>query len=335
MGLGDPMEALSQAPEAVEKYRTLELKGDEAYAVLRNAMDAQQELRTGVQQQQAWIKRLKQHSQESGFGLADDAPQVVVEQKKLDRKLADRLRLDASYATHAAVWEANGRLLRSIKEAIVGRPGGCIGKTVTIEVPKYKGSILDAIEGRARRGRELAADLVRARAACHFAASRKAAMMVEVAAWAEQGRPDATSSIEHAEPITWPLARYQFDVYNAGPGAVAFGQLTDIRNFMAWWDKAGMIARLSAEIDAVSDDSAALSDDQRQKVEAQILSDLLAVEREECVLIEIAQAQGFLVEYRADCDPRAILGFEWVTAPPPVPREGEGQAGVVRQVGSR
>ncbi len=60
--------------------------------------------------------------------------------------------------------------------------------------------------------------------------------------------------------------------------------------------------------------------EQRQKAEAEVLADLLAVEREECGVIELAKSQNLPADYRLDCDPRAILGFEWVTAPPPIAR---------------
>jgi hypothetical protein len=69
-------------------------------------------------------------------------------------------------------------------------------------------------------------------------------------------------------------------------------------------------------IDVVADDTHAMTlRAAAQRSEAQVLADRLAAERDECALIEIAHTQGSLVDYRPDCDPRAVLGFEWVVVP--------------------
>ena len=68
-------------------------------------------------------------------------------------------------------------------------------------------------------------------------------------------------------------------------------------------------------IDVVADDTHAMTlRAAAQRSEEQVLADRLAVERDECALIEIAHTQGTLVDYR-NCDPRAVLGVEWVVAP--------------------
>ena len=70
-----------------------------------------------------------------------------------------------------------------------------------------------------------------------------------------------------------------------------------------------LIKQLDAEIDAEADDKAALSHEARQKAEAEVLADLLAVERTKAALVWQAQAQGLPVEHRSDINPVALLGL--------------------------
>jgi hypothetical protein len=334
MQIGDPIET-ALPTEAVERFRKFEMKRDEAHTLLRAAIESQQELRLEILEHQARIKRLMQHPHEGGFGLADDAAQVISEQQKLDRKFADQRRVNAVYEERSAIWRSTSELVRNIEQAVAARPGGCIGKTVEIETPNYKGSILDAVEARRRRHRELLADLARVRAAPVPSAIVKQRMRQQVADLAAHGRPDVSLAVEIAEKIEWPRSPERMDIISSASDAFSYatGDLKDATALVAWLFQDQLVAAFDREIDDVADDSAALTAEERQKQERAILSDLLATEHEECRLIEVAQAQGVPVDYRVDCDPRAILGFEWVPAPAPVPREGDGQAGVVRRVG--
>ena len=94
-----------------------------------------------------------------------------------------------------------------------------------------------------------------------------------------------------------------------------------------------MIKRLAAEIDEASDDGAAISDDERQRKSAEISADILAVQRLEAELIWRAMRDGAAIMPRPDIDPAALLGVTLAPAPPPIAREDEGQAGVVRHIG--
>ncbi|WP_448041103.1 hypothetical protein [Bradyrhizobium liaoningense] len=326
---GDPLEVLPA--EAREKVADLHRRRADVTTLYRSVFEDEQMLRAEIFKHEVRIAELMEPRGQGGFGLDDSAPQVVAEQKRLAQKRSDLARLLTLKEARSSDGRRLGELLRSIEQAIAGRPAGTVGKMVEIDPPSFKGDLIDAIAGKQRRGRELRADLARIRCAPHPSAARKAAMVEQVAGWVEQGRPDAAASIEHGAPITWPLANCRFDVHNAGPGAIAFGQLVDVVAFMAWWDRQGMIERLSAELDAVADDDAALSDEERREQEAQTLADLLAVEREECRLVEIAQMQGLPADFRADADPRAILQIEW--GPAPEPREDAGEAGIVRHIG--
>jgi hypothetical protein len=59
-----------------------------------------------------------------------------------------------------------------------------------------------------------------------------------------------------------------------------------------------------------ADDKAALSHEARQKAEAEVMGDLLAVERDESALVWLAQQSLLPCEHRSDCAPAAILGVQ-------------------------
>ncbi len=334
MRLGDPIAELLP-PESVEGFRAIELKRDEAHVVVRATVERQQELRLDILQHQNHINKVKTPRGAGGPNLDDSSAQVIAEQKKLDRKLADQRRLTASLEASAAIWNDTSNLIRNIEQYVAGRPGGCIGKTVTIDTPSFKGNVLDAIENRRRRGRELKADLHRVRSSPWPSTIAKTKERQRNEQRAESGRPFAERAIEHDEQIPFPTRTHQVRILNGAPDLIGFVELPDMLAILSWLHRDAMTAALDREIDQVADDPNAMTHEQRQKAETQILADLLAVEREECALVRIARAQDLPADYRIDCDARAILEFAWAIGAPPPPREGEGQAGVVRHVGSR
>jgi hypothetical protein len=82
---------------------------------------------------------------------------------------------------------------------------------------------------------------------------------------------------------------------------------------IAWLHKDALIAALDREIDAEGDDAAALTHEQREQRESEVLSDLLSVERDEAALTWSAIEDGLPCEFRADCSPLAILQIRLVT----------------------
>jgi hypothetical protein len=108
---GDAVEeVLLPAPAALEKFRKLELKRDEAAVLVRAAVEDQQTLRTDILGHQAQIKRLTQHPHYGGFGLANDEPRVSAEQARLDKKLADQRRLTALSEARGQIWKSTAEL---------------------------------------------------------------------------------------------------------------------------------------------------------------------------------------------------------------------------------
>jgi hypothetical protein len=124
--------------------------------------------------------------------------------------------------------------------------------------------------------------------------------------------------IEHGrDEIIWPTLRVQSEVYNTEQrGAVAFATMVDPVALLAWMFKDQLLAALGRELATEADGtSPALSNEAREKAEAEVMQDLLAVEFEEAALVWRAQSEGLPVEHRADCSPLAILQVRLITAP--------------------
>ena len=58
-----------------------------------------------------------------------------------------------------------------------------------------------------------------------------------------------------------------------------------------------------------------LTHDAREKPEAEVMGDLLNIERQEAALVWRGQSEGLPVEHRSDINPVALLGLRLVTAP--------------------
>jgi hypothetical protein len=77
-----------------------------------------------------------------------------------------------------------------------------------------------------------------------------------------------------------------------------------------------LLAKISAGLDEAADDKAALSQPQREEMEAQISSDMLAIERAEVACIWHAEAQNNeILDFRVDTSPQSLLGLRLVNRP--------------------
>jgi hypothetical protein len=274
------------------------------------------------------LKRLTDHPQDGGFGLKDDGSdrRVIEAQRTLEKDTRDFERVKQLQQERTAAWHlASGALPASEDYLRHGVPGNCKLEAVEVVEPKLaKGEgILDGIERLRRRGRELRADLHRIASAPYPSKHVKARMRAAVEALAMQG-PDVSMMVEHDGELIWPLTRLRSEVFGE-QRQLAFAEVPDTVALFAWLHRDTLIKRLDAEIDTEADDAAALSHEARQKAEAEVMGDLLAVERDECALVWQAQAQNLPCEHRSDCSPLALLGLRLVTAPraPPPPTSPE------------
>jgi hypothetical protein len=266
------------------------------------------------------LQRLRDHQSNGGFNLKPDDPRVL-EQERLLGKLNDDLRrLNELVETRSAVWHAASHVLTAVEGWLKnGVPPGVVLEDHEVEVPKLakgESGLLDAIENRRRRGRELRADLRRIESSCYPSSYCKQRMRAMVEQLAQQGTPDVSSLVEHDRSIAFPTTRLQSSIYNVEtPAAIGFAEVPDIVALFAWLHRDLLIKRLDAEIDSESDDAAALSATERETRAAVVMGDLLAVEYDEARLVWQAQADKLSCEHRSDCAAQCILQVRLVTAP--------------------
>src|SRR5258708_8415212 len=136
------------------------------------------------------------------------------------------------------------------------------------------------------------------------------------------GAPNLFDVIDHRDRINWPTetTRLTSMPLGAGDSQLIITTVPDTLAVLAWLHRDALIARLEGEIDRCSQDDKALSAEQRAKKSAEILSDILAAEREEETLIERMEAGGALFLRRTDADPRAVLGLSSDMPAPDVAR---------------
>ncbi|MGY4252933.1 hypothetical protein ACVI1L_000001, partial [Bradyrhizobium sp. USDA 4516] len=261
-------------------------------------------------------RRLTDHQQHGGFNLKADDPRVVAAQSRLDKLTDDHQRLVARNEMRSQEWREAAQTLAAVEAWLGdGRPQGTLLKDFKGPEPKLVAGedILSALDKARRRGRELRADVNRIRSASFPLSYCKQRIREQVAA--RKRAPDVSPLIEHDGEVVWPTMQVQVNVYNAQPGAVGFAEVPDTLGSDLWKNEDAWIAAFDRELASEADDKAALSPAERQKREAEVLSDLLAVERDESALVWRAMGEQLPVTHRADCSPLAILQCELVTAP--------------------
>jgi hypothetical protein len=230
-------------------------------------------------------RRLVAHPSESGFGLRPDDRRVIEAQRHLDKRTSDFRRLQELQRT--AAWQTASAARAACEDWLRhGVPGNCtLEAAVEIEPPKLNKneSLMDGISRLRHSCRELRADLHRIASAPYPSKHVKARMRAAIEALAQQG-PDASMMVDDGELI-WPMTRIRSEVVGMEQRALAFAEVPDAVALVAWLHKDRLIKRLDAEIDTEADDVAALSHEARQKAEAEVHGDLLAVERDECALV--------------------------------------------------
>jgi hypothetical protein len=311
----DPLDALP--PGAAERLRLLRQRSADAHAVIPEFEQIREASLARIEAENA-VKRLTNHPQDFGFNLPETDARVVTAQKHLDKATDDFKRQTELQQVRTAAWQqASGALAGCEDWLRFGKPGNAVLEEVATEPPKMtKGeTVLDAVERLRRRGRELRADLHRIASAPFPSSYSKQRLRQMVEQFAARGTPDVSALIEHDGDIVWPMLRVQSEVIGAAQRALAFHEAVDVVGLFACLLKPAMISFLDAMVDAEQDDAAALTHEQRQKAEAEVMGDLLAVEREECALVWQAQAQGLPCEHRSDISPLALLGLRLVTTP--------------------
>jgi hypothetical protein len=149
----------------------------------------------------------------------------------------------------------------------------------------------------------LQADARRVEASPFPAAYARKRMRDQVAALAARGAPSVSRLIDADGDIEFVEASHHVPVMGRADASIASWQEPDAFLLTVFLNRDALIKALDGEISAESDDTNAMTHEQRQKATATIMADMLACDRELSELIWLAQAEGLPVEFRSDANP--------------------------------
>ncbi|MHC6150544.1 hypothetical protein ACVSQB_01985 [Bradyrhizobium elkanii] len=241
--------------------------------------------------------------------LTETDPKIIT----LDRDIAACIEAAARLQPRAEQYFAT---VASI-DVLVRKLEDYFNQVKLVEVPMAKSvappklskneTLMDAIEARRRRVRELAANNEAYRAAPQPSSVVLQAEIDRINAAAELGAPNAIDAIESGASLEWPTLDIDEAVWG-GHGRIKV-KTPDVMSILSYLFREQMIAAATKAIADAADDAAALSDADRARLIGEVDRDALAVQREEVALIKEAKAVGVPVSYRPDTDPRALLGL--------------------------
>lgn len=300
-------------------FRSLRQRRADAYALMVPFADIQEASAKKTDAANA-LKRLTDHSQDGGLGFKDDDRSVIEAKRQLNKATREFELIKRRSEDRTAAWQAaSGAVANAEPYLRDGRPPGTTLLGYDGPDPKQakgEASSLDAVDNRRRRVRELKADIHRVRSSCYTKPEAMAVVSAAVESWGSNGI-DTSATIEHLSQPTIPTKTVQAMVHNVpdAPAAVVFVEVPDVAAILSTVLKDQFIAWLAADVDRNADPKGALSHEARQQQEAELMGDLLAVEREESFFVWKAQSQNLPCEHRADISPLALLGLKLVTTP--------------------
>jgi hypothetical protein len=315
------LDLLALLPDAAaDKLRLLRQRSSDAHALIPT-FEMVREANAAKQDAEHQLQRLLAPAGESGFNLGLNDRRTIEAQKTLDKATADARRLTELQEVRSQAWREASGALAAVESWLRdgGRPGNTTLEAVEVEPPKLaKGEdILSALEKVRRRGRELKADIHHVRSACYTKDEAMALVSATVENWGSNGI-DTSATIEHLSQPTIPTKTVQAMVHNVpgAPAAVVFVEVPDVVGIFSTVLKDQFIAWLAADVDRNADPKGALSHEARQQQEAELMGDLLDIERQEAALTWQAQAQGLPCEFRHDyTNPLVILQLRLITSP--------------------
>lgn len=323
----DPVELLPPSRRA--SLFGLRQRAEDLANVLRPLIERLDELRADRHLLIARLKHLKTPRGQGGPGLDDDDVSVIDAKRKLAALDAEMSRLNERVLVHRAHSQnAAASVMNAESWLREGRPGGTV--LVEADIPdvasilKRGETVAAALDRIRHRLREFAADAHRVRCAPFPAAHAKARARATIEQLAGRGELDVGPLVEADLDIVFPTttSRLQLAAVVGETGqqvaGSALGEQVDVLALLAAVLKPALVAHVEAAIDAIADDDAALSREDREQRLAEIDADRLAIERQECALVRAMQADGLPVEHRPDADARAVLAVELqVSTQPP------------------
>lgn len=293
-------------PKGAHKLRELRQAREDQRVLVLAASDACRDAREAKMRAQSDLRMATMPRANGGRGLLPGSDEEVRLRTLIAEHGDELTRHNELMLLRSGQLEFQSHLLDALDGFVRDLPADSSISDHTAPTIKAGVDLHDAVEKARHRIRQLRADLDEVRAAPFPSSVVKKAIASQVAALARRGAPNVLDVVEGGGELRFPtlVARNRIE----GGRGLAAVEVPDAFGLMAWAFGDLLIARLNAEIDAIADDSAALSDTQRAERQKVIQSDLLSVEREEEGLITLAAQRGLQIDRRTDADPRAVLG---------------------------
>ncbi|MHC2623029.1 hypothetical protein ACVIW2_005061 [Bradyrhizobium huanghuaihaiense] len=302
MPIGDDVALWPASPHShrvLEKHLSIRDRRDDFRAasnrVSEELREAQALLDTAV------ARKRKLLSDSHHMGTVDEKHSGFLQADRQIREVTATIaRLSERHNHLSAASQSVGRLFRRCDDYLKANYFDL--KLFDGDVPQIRNgeSALDAHERTARRVRSLREDRKEILAAPYPSVVTKKLAREQLALRAEAAKPDVAELVTCCDKIEFPFVEASISNF----AATSIVKANDPVGLLAWMFPKEFAAALDREIDAESDDSKALSNEQRITKLAEIDGDILTAEREEVHFIELA---GLLP--REDMDPRAVLGL--------------------------
>jgi hypothetical protein len=267
---------------------------------------------------------LRHHLQprlDGGYGLSDDDPRVVRLRAKINNLNEQIARFQARNAARSESLSALSHLEDKINMFLNEVASSDMALEIANHIPptlQKNETPAAAVERARRKIRELQSDLQKVRMAPLPADESKRRMRAYIENLAAAGRPDFSHIIDHrGHVVQFPQTSHRATVYLTDPQITGFAaaEVDHTIALLMYMLKDTAIAAYDRAIDEDADHANALSDVDRNKRETEVLSDLLAEERDEEHYVTLGIAAGVDILRRPDADPRAVLGVVVVPRP--------------------
>jgi hypothetical protein len=310
-------------PEKQYKCRHSLEKAQTAQSNLTRDTELEADLRSRRHHAQARIKALE--SDQGMRALFDDNhPTMVAARESLARIEQDLDFRVQKRIEHAAQANHLGRLVSNLASYLATVPLDVDLLPWTFDSdPLKKGESPDAALKDSRAViADLQAELAGVKAAEIPRAQKKEIWHAQLESMARRAAPNVAALVKNGGQVRFATTDVSLGLAAIVPTAEAAivvgsanGTVADALGLIAYLFPNELQAAIDAQIDSLSNDETALSDQQRQLKHQELATALLEAERHEEAIVCLIEQSGLYVQRRDDVDPRVVLE---ISGPAPV-----------------
>lgn len=303
---------LGRLPEpARSKYIRLRQSADDSAALAREASDRRNELRPDLQSLQTELDGLRRVNLYTGTPVAS-AERLEGVRTALLRLRREAERLDDLVEQRGSEHQRRRALVEHISRVFADVSASEIqmyeGAAPRLKRPETAGQ---AVERTRSEMQALDAERAQVAAAPIPSAAAKLKAKADVVRLIARGKPDVSGLVSgRSDAVGWVTLNAVS--YPTPQGVFGLGEvevpMLDGGALLAWLAPEALLERLYAEIDSASDDTNALTAEQRNERLADLDRRRLDLERQEEHWLDKAEHDGLVIERRSDASPLAVLG---------------------------